>query len=71
VDLSHFCEKESHHVLLVSLSDFEPAVLTDPSLHILHSIQIVNADWFGQCEGFSSKCPSGLFINEVLACSTI
>src|SRR5580693_373236 len=65
----HFCNEESHCIFLVSLSDLEPAVLADPSLHILHPIQVVNGNWFWQCEGFSSECFPGFFTNEVLTCS--
>ena len=45
-------------------------VLTNPSLRILCSIQVVNGDWFWQCKGFSSECFPGFFINEVLTCSS-
>ena len=47
VVLSYASNEESHSVFLVSPLDFEPTVLSDFSLLVFHSINIVDGDWFG------------------------
>ena len=64
-------DEELHSVLPASPLDFEPTVLGDLSLFFLCPVHVIDCNGSGERESSDPKCLPGVFVDEVLACSTV